>query len=319
VLYSIYSLSYISTNNFNFVIYTDQSKILQQIIDKYNFSFISKIQIQSIDASLTKKWSSRGTPYKDNIEVLRLFYNSYSDDALFIDNDMYFTNSPESLFRLLGNNEFFMHEKINRLFQRICNFREDINKNITISNNHISFNNKFFIEPQYYEFSSGIIGLSYRYRYLLDQINTISDTVYDYTNYNDAGNTAFSITLQENGKVHTSEQYAKHFGFDFNRYFLAASMGLFLNEDRKRLEEYLAFYNLNKSFVEKIYLNLKYNELPHFICIFEELVVKKQRLTRPYIYSYFLNKGKCNNTKQEKKLLEHIYDKFFKNEDICFD
>jgi len=311
-LYSIAALfQVINSENSYIVVYTDQIKHFENVFNKTDYSYKSSIHLEYISPEIVSDWMSRGYPHRVKIHAMQEFIKKYDSNVLFIDSDMYPIKTISSLVEHIENNDFVLFLKSQSLYREISIFREKLDERVIFKSKKIIFKDRFIANANHFRHLSGIIGMNKKYYKILERVFLIADTLFEYTGFISSEETAFSLVFQENGIIHNAYNEFNHYSHRHPvRYLVAFSLDLFLNNDKQHLQEYLSFFKLDISFLERI--QMKYHEIKLFIYLFEQYFQNKD-LSKNIITINALQDNIIKNTKSDKEQFYECLTRFVQN------
>ena len=237
---------------------------------KNNLDIMSDIIVEEIDNRLVESWIYHGFAYTIKIYIIKYFFEKYKDNVLFIDSDMYILQDVTPLFSIISNKEFVMFDSQCDVFT-------------TFAENMVTFDalqcllsfNKDAIQPFDVHYRSGILGIHYCFKDIIDEILLLAKQIYMFTRIHTSEEIAFACVLQKYGKVYTSERYFNHYSqIHFVRILIGYIFHAFFDDDERRFHDWLNFYNLDIEFVNQTLLS--YDDLTCFLYIFHAYVHNKR-------------------------------------------
>lgn len=312
-LYSILTLIYkiASDENVNIIIVTDQANLFFIELKNIDIPLNIKITIEDVDESTINDWTKNGNIYGVKIYSLKRFFCKYKQNVLFVDSDMFFINNPVSLFDLIDEQDTVLMYRKRQfdLFEIISSRREDVDDSIIMQNNKIVLNNSTYTIPFHCScYESGVLGINYLNKNLIDNVIDFYNRFYDCFKYDNSEEIAFGYVFQNNLKIKFAYDILNHYSnVDVIRYFIGYSLKKYFCNDEVKLKEFLKHYHIKFSDLD--YLDLTYDNIKYFIILFKAFVFK-QKLSHENIILYALNSNTLKNTSFERKKLYEFTEKF---------
>ena len=313
-LYSILTLIYKIASNeiINIIIVTDQASLFYTELKNMNIPLNIKITIDDIDKNTINDWTKNVNIYGVKIHALKRFFYKYKKNVLFVDSDMFFVNNPVPLFEFIDErNTVLMYRKRQfNLFEIICSRREDVDDSIIMKNNIIVINNKYTIPFNCSCYESGVIGVNYLNKNIIDDVIDFYNEFYDCFKYDNSEEIAFGYIFQNKLNIKFASYVLNHYSnIDVIRYFIGYSLKKYFCNDELRLKEFLNHYNIKLSDLDN--LNLSYEYIKYFIILFKTFAFK-QNLSWENIILCALSDNTFANTPLERKKLYEFTEKFKK-------
>jgi len=256
---TIYSVMSLSTS-FQFskeivVIITDFDESRFSILRKYE-----NVIIEKISEHTASDWMR---PYIFNVKIraINYFFNKYRVNVIYSDSDTVHINSLENAFDRINHGEFFLHS-YDRRFTRdnisLSNVAkeqymaeeckviggEKLAKEI-IDNGYLIDRAKYPIYSSFIKGNSGILGINYRYQYILENVYEMANEMYNYYNYINSEEFAFSYAFFQRGNVFKLDNVVMHYyNYKFIRLLLAYALDYFDGSDKNSYEYYVTTTNI---------------------------------------------------------------------------
>ncbi len=301
LIYSIASIQHIKTNkcDIRFVIVTDMPDLLLMEINKQQIVLKDNIIIEPISQELLAQWVGL-TKYifKGKIYTLQYYMQKYSSNVLMIDCDMFAVKDFKFLFESINKHEFVMYGK------NTLDIKHLLNEEALINN--IYYDNSY--TPGTFYHQSGVIGMHYDYKYLLDKILWLNDAIFDVTQFNSSEELAVYEVLKNENKIINADRYFKNYSFSFyGRYFLAYALNCFAGNDLEELKCFLEILSIDiDSFFQT---PLFYDELNIFMQI-ANYFIRHAGMDYLDLLSDAIIYGIIKNTSEEKRNYKQIFNKF---------
>jgi hypothetical protein len=169
------------------------------------------IRFREINASLIKKWKgSIDFVHRVKIEVLRHFTEANEGQVLYLDTDVYFSNSLSTIFSNISQGRLYMHvlegqvhNSSNLVLRKLSRF---------IKNKSFSVNGKQVTIPQEVTmWNAGVLGFHTRHKHLLDDILAFTDVVYAQFPKHVIEQFAFSLYFQQTSPLLSANKEIHHY------------------------------------------------------------------------------------------------------------
>lgn len=249
----------------NIIIITDQVKSFGAVFSKYDNIIFETIQDEIVD-----EWK-RDTdyPFVFKIKAIQYYFNKYKENLLFIDSDTVIIQDISTLFNYIDKNEVVLHAK-GLSIDKYLQFNKDkiLNDNYfaptlfysTLRDNEglISINSKKYEIPiSFTNYNSGVIGWNYCDAYLLDEVLSLSNFIYETYKAGAAEEFAFTyVAWKESKVINTAFKEIFHYNFDKSiRYILAYIFNYYHNDERDGLCKILEEWKMTEDDLNE--LNLK--------------------------------------------------------------
>ncbi|MBD0351255.1 MAG: hypothetical protein ICV51_01320 [Flavisolibacter sp.] len=205
-------LKYLSLYNINppadtaIVIYTDQPALFEA----YD-TFLRHFDLVLVTKEQTEQWKGESNfIHRMKIEIIKDFFTRNSGNLLYCDTDTYAVTPLELLFENIEKGDFYMHEyegvidkEVIPSFYKWHNF---------LQGKTFQYNNKQFTYVNHLKmWNAGVIGISDRYRQLLDDVLALTDVIYKQFQKHTVEQFAFNYCLQQAGVVHSATENIVHY------------------------------------------------------------------------------------------------------------
>jgi len=259
-----------SFNEYKIIIYTNHADMFDKEFKKNNIDLKSNIYIEEVDNETVSKWIYDQYLARIKIYILKLFFDKYNADALFFDSDIFVLNKITPFFDHLDRSEFILYKTLDTA--------ETI---YSLASHKVAYYEKFYlfllrtngaIRHDHIYRHSGVIGLPLKYKNIIDDVMTLCNEMYNYTQYWGSEEIAFSCIFQNNNKISFADNIVNDFSnCQLLRLFLAYTFQIYLEHDKRRLNEYLKIYKLDILFLDK--LCLRYDDILNFYHIFRSYIM----------------------------------------------
>lgn len=206
------------------VVYTDMPSL---------YSSMKHLIIEQVTDELYRDWiGPEEYIYRAKIKALQHCLNKYKLATLFVDADTMFIRSPEKIFKNINNQYYYLNYIENDMRYKVSS--------IDISNNEMTkyfyktiYTTKYVVgETKEYpitgeliNWNSGVIGISYENKQVLNEVLVLSDIIWKNYNLRIAEQFAFSYVFQ-NYQVISAEDTIFHYWFlKESRYLLEDFFG----------------------------------------------------------------------------------------------
>ncbi|HEV7621000.1 MAG TPA: hypothetical protein VGO09_04670, partial [Flavisolibacter sp.] len=188
------------------IIYTDQPAFFESLS-----TFFHSFEMKEVSQNQINEWKgSDNFTHRAKIAIIKEFFENTEGDLLYFDTDTYITQPVEPVFENMTKGYFYMHEyegelntSVNPEFHKWVKF---------LATNKIEFNNKEVIFSNKLKmWNAGVLGIPGKYKYLLDDILALTDSVYSKFQKHIAEQFAFSYCLQNEGTIKSSEDSIVHY------------------------------------------------------------------------------------------------------------
>lgn len=255
-----------------------ECKIIVVTDDKEAYRAIADwptVIIEEVDTQLITEWSLDDTYYvRCKIKCLEYCFERYKCDLLFVDTDTIVLQDISYVFDHIKEGVFYMHSActpINKALDTIAQTRLRDISYLTLQRIHFYsylreknfiFNDRYPIEVDFVPHNSGIIGIAYKNKDLLNTVLEVSDLIFQRFQYQCAEEFALSYVLQNAGKVCLLEDMVFHYPeAKFTRYLAANILDFYAEGDREesdRVLPTLGISNINA-------MNLSLDDIPYFV------------------------------------------------------
>jgi len=314
-LYSILTLFHATriTENITIVIFTDQANSFYKEMKGIEIPSKFSIKIEEISLETIKNWTKNGDIFNVKIYSIKQFFLKYKQNVLFLDSDMYLVNNLAPIFELIESNQFVMYNKRSfNLFEIMNTTREDLGNledNVVTSNGMIILkDSKYSIPFDCATYESGVIGINYKYKDIIDEVIDFYVDFYRSFGYENSEEISFGYVFQNISKICLARGILNHYSnLDFIRYIIAYSLKTFFDNDKYKLEEVLNHYNISISDLNKMVSS--YDDVKYFLLIFK-LFVFKENLQNSDILLCAMGEQTISNFSVEKSKLLDVASKF---------
>lgn len=312
--------------DYRIVVLTDQPEALREELRNRGITLPeNSVRIHKITSDLLNEWTNHGMYcYSSKAKAIGWFFDNYREDVIFLDTDTVIYKDLRPLFQELGEYSLMnfqcrgIKEVLTMVKERPWNIEDECILTRFQQRIHCFELIKeemrcLKIQEQFQQpdkiFNSGVIGISYRKKKVIDQVLTFIEYIYKNTKYKASEEVAFSIILQLHGKVKTVDEYLVHY-YECKETRLIATylLNLLSEEEHQQLRSLLELYGVWNIGIYEIQLN-ECNAFMDYL-----------RLYRGKIEPYYGNRfeGECY-TSQEKietweKLNRRCFRKWIKNE-----
>ncbi len=245
-------LQHNNPDDFTVTIYTDDSSYFERELDLFDNKIIRIITAEEI-----KDWyGTINLGHRMKIKILQDFFVVNKDcNVIYFDTDTVCNQPLQPVFSKIQDGFFYMHTSEGRISER---------KNIDskkwyhfLRKNDQAINDLQLEHPEETcMMNAGVIGMNSTKAPLLDQVLTITDTIYSIFPRHNAEQFAFSYVLQHSGKVLTAEKEVFHY-WDLKEYrffleqFFRAAVGLSIDKQLQILQSCSPQYLREKKFKRK--------------------------------------------------------------------
>lgn len=243
-LYSITSLlknGNLSKDN-GIVVITEQSEFLQTRI------YSPLVTYMTVSEEILDEWTEHYI-YAAKIQAIKLFFEKYQSDVIYLDTDTLILDDVTSLFEELSS--YYLMNYCHHSIGEILNYKiEESSYRVT----QLSQKKKIYkllldgiwVEGEYVQLksdfcqmNSGIIGIDYRNREIVDKVEKLTKYLVSKASCRDIEELAFTIYFRQMGEVKEIKDPILHY-YDFKHARLFASELLgFLEEEKETREKYL--------------------------------------------------------------------------------
>lgn len=280
-IYSILSLFRISREemrNYKIVIVTTFKKEMFGPLRAFNNVFI-----EQISSEIANNWINADQTYvfKVKIFILKYFFSKYKGNVVFVDSDTVFIKSPCSIFDIIKENKAVMNFRCRGIEEVVDSYRlldtKDIEDNDararldfyrSIKQNReipslIMSGQKYIVPNNFHPYNSGLIGMLYKDRGLLDQVLDVCLSLCKNFYYICSEEFAFSLVFALNGKETISvNDIIYHYLFEKRtRLLVAYLLDYFHLDDKSEFEKFISEIDPNSQEINCITLQ----ELPYYM------------------------------------------------------
>lgn len=216
-LCSIRSLAMIYGKQFDLLTVTVVTDLPLYMFD--SVSCFPNVRIDVISEETSHDWLFQCKANMFRVKILALMYylDKYKSDVLFVDSDTVFVDRPEYIFDYMAHGQFVMNFKcmsLKEVVDRFYGIESDLIKNED-SRKRVIFYRKLYerrridslfssktyeIPETFVPYNSGLIGLKYSDRSLLNDVLDLCDTIYFSEKYVCSEEFAFSLVFRLAGR-----------------------------------------------------------------------------------------------------------------------
>lgn len=222
-------------------------------------------------------WLNTDYIYIVKIKALRYYFQMYHDKVLFIDSDTIFLSPLDSLFESISDKKFIMD------FPCVKNYKDIINSDKEYqlkddkiyskserqffcymdSHGYLDPEKKYPLNLTVKPSNSGVIGMTYENRYLLDEVEELTNVIWDQHKYISAEEYAFSYIFSNNGEIEYANKNVFHYWrYKVARLLVAHCLGFFYDdEDELKYKKLLKFLDIDEKGLE----DMEISDIPYFI------------------------------------------------------
>jgi hypothetical protein len=193
-------------NNTSIVIYTDQPLFFKPFT-----LYSTSITIKEVSLAQIKEW--RGVNdfvFRTKIKIIQDFFSTHRGNLLYCDTDTYMLTSLQPIFSSIEQGNFYMHlyegilgDKSNAYFKKWDRF---------LATNTIEYNKKKLqYSNQIQMWNAGVLGISSDNSDLLDDILSLTDTIYKKFPKHIAEQFAFGYCMQQRGTIRSTVDNIFHY------------------------------------------------------------------------------------------------------------
>ncbi len=201
-------------------------------------------------ANITKWKGSIDFVHRVKIEILKDFTRERNGNVLYTDTDVVFTWPIDYLMKQISSGQLYMHvnegvvsSRSNPIFAKLDTHLRD--------NTPMKVNDKPLWDLPMW--NAGVLGFDTKYRYLLDDILTFTDTEYPRFPKHIVEQFAFSVFLAHAGTIKTAAPFVLHYwNLKEVRAVLASFFAYFKNHDWNELSEYSGLLQMPVLMQEKV-------------------------------------------------------------------
>ena len=193
-------------SNTSIIIYTDQPDFFKAFT-----SFSNSISIKEISMAQIKEW--RGVDdfvFRTKIKIIQDFFSTHTGNLLYCDTDTYALTSLQPIFSSIAEGNFYMHlyegilgDTSNAYFKKWDKF---------LSKKPIEYNGKKLqYSNQLQMWNAGVLGLNSSNSNLLNDVLSLSDTIYEKFPKHIAEQFAFGYCMQQQRPIRSSANSILHY------------------------------------------------------------------------------------------------------------
>ena len=193
-------------NNTSIVIYTDQPHFFKTFT-----LYSSSITTKEVSLAQIKEWRGiNDFVFRTKIKIIQDFFSTHKGNLLYCDTDTYALTSLQPIFSSIEQGNFYMHlyegilgDKSNAYFKKWDKF---------LSTNLIEYNKKkLHYSNQIQMWNAGILGISSENSNLLDDVLSLTDTIYKKFPKHIAEQFAFGYCMQQRGIIKSTADNILHY------------------------------------------------------------------------------------------------------------
>lgn len=168
-----------------------------------------QLHFSNLNTDIITKW--RGTidfVHRVKIEVLKDFTNDKQGNVLYADTDVVFTRPIDEMMQGISNGKLYMHvmegvvsSRCNPIFTKLDAYLREYTP--------MQVNGKPLWDLCMW--NAGVLGFHTRYRYLLDEVLTFTDSEYPRFPKHIVEQFAFSVFFRQAGDIKTAAPYILHY------------------------------------------------------------------------------------------------------------
>jgi hypothetical protein len=193
-------------SNTSIIIYTDQPHFF-----KIFTSFSNSISTKEVSMKQIKEW--RGVDdfvFRTKIKIIQDFFSTHTGNLLYCDTDTYALTSLQPIFSSIAQGNFYMHlyegilgDTSNAYFKKWDKF---------LSMHPIEYNGKKLLySNQLQMWNAGVLGLNSANSNLLNDVLSLSDTIYKKFPKHIAEQFAFGYCMQQQRPIQSSANSILHY------------------------------------------------------------------------------------------------------------
>ncbi len=245
-LYSITSLlknGNLSTNN-GIVVITEQSEFFKTRIDSPLITYIT------ISEKVLDEWTEHYTYiYAAKIRAIKLFFEKYQSDVIFLDTDTLILGDVTILFEKLSI--YYLMNYCHRSVGEILNYQieESSYRAVQLNEKKKIYKlllNGVWAEEEYIQLkkdfcqmNSGVIGIGYQNHEIINKVERLTRYLVSKTACRDVEELVFTIYFRQMGEVKEIKDSILHYyDFKHTRLFASELLG-FIEEEKEIKEKYL--------------------------------------------------------------------------------
>ncbi len=226
-------------------------------------SFNNKVRFDVIDDidDINKSWALNGYVYNIKIIGLKYYFEKYKENVLFIDSDTIMMKDPVPLYCEIGPAVCYLNSKYCRLMElfdlkyeadaRRAVDLDELDKSISFFNSFKDSGNTLFdeITSDFVYYNSGIIGLAYENRHLLNEIYRLCNDIWEKYHFVMSEEFAFSYVLQKAGiEIRETDDLVIHYNaLKWVRLLAALTQKKYVGNDDKLAEQFLSVLKMKDS------------------------------------------------------------------------
>ncbi len=204
-----------------------------------------------VTPAVIAKWrGSIDFVHRVKIEILKDFTRDRNGNVLYTDTDVVFTWPVDYLMKQIGSGQLYMHvnegvvsSRSNPIFAKLDAHLHD--------NTPMKVNDKPLWDLPMW--NAGVLGFDTKYRYLLDDVLTFTDTEYPRFPKHIVEQFAFSVFFAHAGTIKAAAPYVLHYwNLKEARAVLASFIAHFKNHDWNELSEYSSLLQMPVLMQEKV-------------------------------------------------------------------
>lgn len=238
--------------------------------------YFENVEYIELPNEIINSWINTGYIFTVKIKALKYYFQIYHDKVLFIDSDTVFLSWNDSLYESISDKKFIMD------LPNTMNYKNIVNNNMEyqLELDKISANSekKFFcymdnhgyldsekrypLNPTMKPSNSGIIGMTYANCCLLDEVEELTQVIWEQHKYICAEEFAFSYIFSNNGEIDYGNKNVFHYyRYKFARVLVANCLEFFYGDDEIKYKKFLSFLDID----EKMVKDMTISDLPYFL------------------------------------------------------
>jgi hypothetical protein len=265
IIYSIASYyEQLNKSDVSVVVYTDNKDYISRYLPE-------NVIIEELSDRKIKQWlGSLDFVHRVKIEVLIDFCSKYSGNILYLDSDTIFTKSADDLFSAIHNDIFIMHTSEgklsitrNKLFDKIVRFLKSKSFEIEGKSISISLNQEIW--------NAGVIGFNSKNAFLLNEVLSLTDNLYQQYQKHIMEQIAFSCVLPSRGLIASAENHIFHY-WNFKEFRSLLNEFIIAQNTFEKIRNNYTAINPARLMLPK----LQFEKQPHLIKQFKKHVLRKR-------------------------------------------
>lgn len=254
-----------------------------------NILFLKNLRIDIIDDAELDTWKQNGYIYNVKIFGIMYYFEKYRENVLFIDSDTIVMKEPDMIYREISKNKCFLNCKYKKLkeyfdLQYVADKRRkidlnELNKAIRFYNSfknsqYIMNNRKYEISPEFCYYNSGVIGLAYENRYILNEVYDLCNILWNEYQFVMSEEFAYSYILTKEKKqiFETKDLLIHYYSFKWIRFLAAMVQNVYIGNDEEIAKQFMKTLKIK----DNLSLELKKNEIPYLVAFIRKRVGMKE-------------------------------------------